>query len=174
MRNEPGTIYNHAALSRNWHNPSILPDDLVLFRQEVYGQIPCHNHPAVELLHVERGRGVLTVNGREYQLVEGCGAFMFTHHFHEITAVPEETLHIISCQFSYRTYVYLTAILPSSALLPHNHSFCAFAHFPPSEQAHFSRIIDSLFSGNTLKKSQQYVPLLLEWIARFYSGLNSA
>lgn len=166
------TIYNHAALSTNWHNQRILPDDLVVMRQTVSGHIPCHNPHAAEFLYVERGQGTLKVNGKEYQLAENRGVFLFTHHFHEMTVPAGETLDIVSCQFSFRTYVYLTALLPYPEVLPHNHSSCDFVCFPPAEQAHITRIIEALLIGNTQKKSPRYIPLLLEWIARFYRRLN--
>lgn len=165
--NEEGSIYSHTALSKNWHFQCIIPDNMVLLRQEISERVPCHNHAAAEILYIEKGSGKLTVNGQKYRLSAGNGCILFTHHFHEITSSYQDPLILVSCRFSYQTYFFLSALLPPSKYLPHNNPFCAFAKFSTSEQLHCMRIIKSLFAVVDTNDSSQYISLLLEWVARF-------
>lgn len=172
MINKQGSIFSHTALSKNWHNQRILPDNMVLLRQEISERIPCHNHFAAEILYVEKGSGKLTVNGQEYSLSAGNGCILFTHHFHEITSSRQDPLILVSCRFSYQTYFFLSALFPSSKQLPHNNPFCAFARFSTSEQLHCKRIIESLFAVMDTNDSSQNISLLLEWVARFLRNIT--
>lgn len=63
-------------------------------------------HERVELYYVEKGKGVAEVNGKRYEVEQGCFLCFYIHHFYRFSAI-EEPLVMIRVRFYLGLFMFM-------------------------------------------------------------------